>query len=750
MIDAARPFTAFSDRAMSEAIVTGVSPDLLSVVRTYWGFDSLRPLQAEAMTGIASHRDTIVVLPTGGGKSLCYQAPAMVMPGVAVVITPLLSLMKDQVDALTQCGIPAACLNSMQSSGERSTVMRELQEGKLKLLYVAPERLTTNGFGRMLPQLDVSFFAIDEAHCISSWGHEFRPDYRRLSSLRELCPKAGIHAFTATATQRVRADIAEHLSLRNPAIHVGPFDRPNLTYRVERKSKRWAQICSVIERHKDESGIIYCISRKNVEDLAVSLREVGYKALPYHAGLEDDERQRNQDAFLREEVDIIVATVAFGMGIDKSNVRYVLHANAPKSVENYQQEAGRAGRDGLPAECVLLWGPGDFRTWRRILDGLPPEAAPAAMKKLNQMSRFCESMGCRHRALVNYFGQSLDNGNCQACDVCLGDAEPVPDAQIVAQKILSCVVRLGEGHGEGYISRVLTGSEDEQIAQHGHDKLSTYAILAENDRRSVRDWITQLKGAGFLAFDNTDQGLRVTDSGWQVLRDQIHAHLVNPRRAAGRIVTRKTVAAPGLETELFDELRALRRLLADQRGVPAFVIFADTSLLDMARRRPGSLETFRHVHGVGDRKCSEFGPSFVECIAAWCRHKGVPTDPVAERAAPAVVKIPPQPVTSAAELIAHKLFAHRRSLDDVGEHVSRARSTVVRYLENYLRRNARTTPEPWVDAALFAKIKRSVERVGGERLRPLFDDLDGAADYDQLRIALACLTPESMDQTAGG
>ncbi|GAB4327205.1 MAG: DNA helicase RecQ [Candidatus Zixiibacteriota bacterium] len=719
---------------------TGTSGRLLPIVRKYWGYDSLRPLQADAMTAVIEGRDSIVVLPTGGGKSLCYQVPAVALPGTAIVVSPLLSLMKDQTDALNQCGISAACLTSMQTQAEQNEVLKRLDSGDIKLLYVAPERLATSRFAGLLRRLQPSFFAIDEAHCISSWGHEFRPDYRRLSMLRDTFPRIGIHAFTATATHRVRTDIAQHLGLRNPAVHVGRFDRPNLIYRVERKRRKWEQICSVIEEHKGESGIIYCISRKNVEELAASLREAGYRALPYHAGLDDDTRKRNQDAFLRETVDIIVATVAFGMGIDKSNVRYVLHAAAPKSIENYQQEAGRAGRDGLPADCVLLWGPGDFVMWRRILETIPPEARAAAMKKLSQMSRYCETMTCRHRALASYFAQSLESRNCRACDVCLSAPEPIEDSRVIAQKILSCVIRLNEKYDPDYVADVLLGSGDGTPLAPEHQSLSTFGILAKHDRRSVRDWIRQLTANGYLQGSDDDNALSVTSDGWLVLRGRHDPQLVNPRRGAHRLTVAHPAAGSSAEDDLFEELRKLRRSIADERNVPAFVVFSDATLVQMAHRRPVSLPAFKQINGVGEKKCAEFGPAFIACIADWCRAHDLPVDSTSAGSpkSNSSMQIPREPIRNSAELKAHNLFDRGISIDDVAVAVDRARSTVVRYLEEYLIRNQKTSPEPWVDRALFARILESVERVGGDRLRPLYDDLDGAVDYDQIRIALAC------------
>jgi RecQ family ATP-dependent DNA helicase len=429
--------SAVSEQASSPNVPSPSNPTELSVsgnssaailptdwyleLRRYWGYDALRPLQAEAMTRVLSGRDSLVVLPTGGGKSLCFQLPAVCQEGMALVVSPLISLMKDQVDSLRACGVPAAFINSSLSTEERRRVAEQVERRELKLLYVAPERLLNGRTLDFLQTAGISLIAIDEAHCISSWGHDFRPEYRGLSVLKERFPDLGVHAYTATATPRVRQDIARQLSLVDPVHLVGNFDRPNLTYRVYAAQQRFGPVCQVLTRHRDESGIVYCISRKEVEQMAGGLRELGIRAAPYHAGLPDAERKRNQDAFLRGEVSVIVATVAFGMGIDKPNVRFVIHARMPKSLEHYQQESGRAGRDGLDSECVLFFSRGDFFTWRKMLESDSREALHTAMQSLQSMLNFCEKATCRHAGLLRYFGQKPDRTNCGACDVCLGE-----------------------------------------------------------------------------------------------------------------------------------------------------------------------------------------------------------------------------------------------------------------------------------------------------------------------------------------
>jgi ATP-dependent DNA helicase RecQ len=490
---------------------------LLAVVRQHWGFASLRPLQEAAMRAVLDGRDSLLVLPTGGGKSLCYQAPAVLRGDTTVVISPLIALMKDQVDGLIACGVPAAQLNSSQSPDEQRDVERQLREGRVRLLFASPERMATPAFRQLLRELDVRRFAIDEAHCISHWGHDFRPEYRQLRQIRELFPQASIHGFTATATARVRLDIVEQLGLRDVEILVGNFDRPNLTYRVTARHDSLRQVREVLERHKGEAGIVYCLRRKDVDSLALALKQEGINARPYHAGMSPAERKAAQEAFAGEECDVIVATVAFGMGIDRSNIRFVLHAGMPKSIEHYQQETGRAGRDGLEAECVLLFSPADIMFWRWMLDkSIEEGTAPADseyrdnfLRHINDMDRYCSPIQCRHRTLVEYFGQSYEATTCQACDICLGDLAAVEDSQTVAKKILSCVKRVDERFGAGYVASVLHGDNSELIRQRGHDKLSTYGLLKEHSVRDIRDWVHQL-----IAQHVVEQ----TDSEYPVLR----------------------------------------------------------------------------------------------------------------------------------------------------------------------------------------------------------------------------------------
>ena len=623
------------------------------------------------MECLCNGRDAVVVLPTGGGKSLCFQAPAVTKPGLAIVVSPLISLMKDQVDALTEWGVPAARIDSSLSPEEREAAIDKVRKRQLKLLYMSPERLVSEGFSKFLQTLELSFIAIDEAHCISTWGHDFRPEYRQLGSLRKVFPNVTIGAYTATATDQVRRDIAEQLSLRDPAMLVGSFDRPNLIYKVRSRSRVAKQVCEVLDRYRGESGIIYCIRRRDVEQMAESLTAKGYRVAPYHAGMSDDARKKNQDDFVAERIDTIVATIAFGMGIDKSNVRYVIHAGMPKSLEHYQQESGRAGRDGLEAECCLFYSGGDYGVWKSILtdlhgesaatsnaidrnrdwDPFPPsrlagivraireEYAPAtkeqgqdaratlspatqiALAKLARMHRYCTDAVCRRRTILEYFGQAYPQDNCGTCDICLGDVDLVSDAMVTAQKILSCILRLGQRFGGGYTALVLTGSRDQRILDNRHDALSTYGLLKDYDKRTVHDWIEQLAGQGFVEKTGEYNVLSVTEKGWRVIREEVAPRLLKPAEKAEKHERKTKVEAQsweGVDKGLFEALRRLRASLASERGVPAYIIFGDATLRDMARRRPSTLQRFLNIRGVGQMKCEQYGGVMIEEIRAYC------------------------------------------------------------------------------------------------------------------------------------
>ena len=610
------------------------SGSILDTLRRVWGFDGFRTLQDDAVRAVLDGRDSLVVLPTGGGKSLCYQAPAIHLDRLAVVVSPLIALMKDQVDGLREQGVAASYLNSSQSREERAAVYRALAADRVRLLYVAPERLTAPGFTDALVRGRPAFFAIDEAHCISQWGHDFRPEYRELSLLKARFAGVPVHAYTATATPAVREDIVAELRLTDPCILVGRFDRPNLIYRVQARTDRLAQVLGAINRHRGEAGIVYCIRRSEVDEVAAALARRGLRALPYHAGLTDADRKKHQDAFLEERADIVVATVAFGMGIDRSNVRYVVHAGMPKSLEHYQQEAGRAGRDGLAAECLLLWSGADYGLWKSILEQ-EAAVAPGALRKLGQMLAFCQDVACRHRALVTYFGEDGQPGRCEACDVCLGEVAAADDGPQIAARILAGAAELRGRFGAAHLADVLTGAATEKIRAMHHEKLGCYGGLGEASKSEVRTWIDQLIGQGLLARSDAEfPTVTVTANGARVLRGEETAGPLSrtprPVRARAASSARQTTAAtldeprrPGesvgeaYDHALFDQLRTLRRSLAQERGVPPYLVFSDVSLRDMARRRPRTSAEFLAVKGVGEWKSEEYGARFLAVIRSF-------------------------------------------------------------------------------------------------------------------------------------
>ena len=598
---------------------------LTGILEQYWGYSSFRPLQLEAMEAVMAGRDSLLVLPTGGGKSLCFQAPAIARDGLAIVVSPLISLMKDQVDTLVGNGVAAAYYNSGMSSEARAEVTRGIRDGRYRMLYVAPERLVGDGgdgFLKLLESKPVSFIAVDEAHCISQWGHDFRTEYRQLARLRERWPSVSMHAYTATATGRVRKDIIAQLGLRDAAELVGSFDRPNLVYRVLARATLKAQILDVLERHRGQAGIIYCTSRKEVDSLSQWLNDTGWRSRPYHAGLADEERSRNQDAFLNEEVDLVVATVAFGMGIDRSDVRFVIHSGAPQSLEHYQQESGRAGRDGLEAECVLIASGADFLKWRVMLEK-NGEMSDARRTLLRDMERYAASVGCRHKRLVGYFGETFSKDDCGACDYCLGELETVTDPVTIARKVLSCVARVGQRFGAAHVSNVLRGSDSEQVRSRGHHELSVFGLMKDATIDELRGYIDQLLAHGLLQQGGDEYPiLQLTTDGLALLKDagtQPDLSLARQKRPEkGRLPRRARVETEGWEgvdRELFEQLRAMRMQVARKRGVPPYVIFHDTTLREIARTKPATLEDLRHVKGVGDRKASDLGDLILSIIA---------------------------------------------------------------------------------------------------------------------------------------
>jgi ATP-dependent DNA helicase RecQ len=598
---------------------------IIETLRQYWGYDELRPLQREAIEASQAGRDSLVVLPTGGGKSICYQLPAALSGRTSVVVSPLISLMKDQIDGLTLVGFPAAALHGALADGQADEIERRALAGEYRLLYVAPERLLSGRFLRLLDRLEVGSISVDEAHCISHWGHDFRPEYRRVAQLRERFPAAAFHAYTATATQRVREDIAEQLGLRDPVVLVGDFDRPNLIYRIVPRVNLLDQVAEVLDRHRDEASIIYCISRKNTEDLAERLGTRGIKAEAYHAGLTPNRRRRLQDDFAQERLNVVTATVAFGMGIDRSDVRCVIHTALPKSLEAYQQETGRAGRDGLDAECVLFHSGADATRWARLIEesaseaGDPEAAAAPQLALLDDIKKYARQAKCRHRALVEHFGQTYERDDCNACDVCLKELLEVPDSTLVAQKIVSCVARLEQRFGAAHVAGVLRGRATQRIKDLGHERLTTFGLLAHESKDRLLSFMDQLIDAGLLARTAGDYpALTLTERSVGLLRSQSDARLYAAKAPEKSRVTGRGAQSEadweGVDHGLFQKLRDLRRGIAQVNGVPAYVVFGDATLRDMARRKPTTPGELMQVKGVGPQKLQAFGEAFLGCV----------------------------------------------------------------------------------------------------------------------------------------
>ncbi|MFQ5423700.1 MAG: DNA helicase RecQ [Phycisphaerae bacterium] len=707
--------------------------DVLDVVRRYWGFEELRPYQEGAIRAGLDHHDSLVVLPTGGGKSLCYQVPPALTGRTDIVVSPLISLMKDQVDALRACGYPAAAMHSGMTTEERRETDRGIAESRFRLIFVAPERLVTDWFLNLVERLNIRAFAIDEAHCISHWGHDFRPEYRQLSRLKERFPEASLHAFTATATERVRSDIIEQLKLKDPKVLVGSFDRPNLVYRAVRREDAHAQVLEVVRRHARQAVIVYCISRANTEEMADFLKAQGIRAAHYHAGCTPDVRRRTQEAFSKEQLDVVVATVAFGMGIDRSNVRCVVHSAMPKSVEHYQQETGRAGRDGLEAECILFYSQGDLMKWEFLINRSaehlerPESVTRPAMERVDQMWRFSVSRRCRHHALLEYFGQAYEKDNCGSCDICLKETDGTVDGTETAQKILSCVYRVQERFGMGHVTDVLRGADTERIKSNRHDQLSTYGLMKGTDRKALTNLVYQLVDQGLLTRTRDEYPiLKLNEDSWKVLRSECRVRFVEPKRRKVKRARGEVQSWVGVDRGLFDALHRLRSEIAERQGVAPDVIFGDLSLRDMARIRPANAGAFLSVHGVGEHKLAAWGGRFLERIATYCREHHIDTS----------VEGPPTKHVnpSKARRAAFELFAKGRSIDEVSAEVKRARSTTAQYLVEYIQAERPKSIEAWVDEATYRDVVAAIHEVGSEPLRPILDALEGAVPYDIIRL----------------
>lgn len=595
-----------------------LDPDMLGALARHWGFPELLPHQAHAMKPILEGRDSLVVLPTGGGKSLCYQLPAVARGQLALVISPLVALMQDQVANMRAIGVPAAALYADMDPETRRAVGKDALEGRLRLLYLSPESLESEGMQQFIGRLPLAYAVIDEAHCISQWGHDYRESYRGLGRLKRLAPGRPLHAFTATATAAVRQDILKSLEMADPDVVVGNLHRPNLTFRFQHRHDTLGQILEVLGRHRGEAGIIYAPTRRQVEKLAESLVRKGWAARPYHAGLDADLKRRTLEDFRQERLDLVVATVAFGMGIDRGDVRFVIHAGLPRSLEQYVQEAGRAGRDRLEAECVLLHGMGDVLQWERLISISDPELFRHQRQQLRDMYRFVQALSCRHAALGRHFGQEPSTDTCGSCDVCLGEHQRHPDGTTLARKLLSGVGRLRPSHGAQMVTDVLLGKTHQALRDKGFDQLAVHGLLKGQPPEAVRDWLDQLAGLGLVRVDAEHSTLHVTAAAASVLTGNAEVNLSTPRKVAARPTASRTTAGQELgphDQELFAVLRAWRREQAQRQALPAYCVFSDAVLRELAVRRPTDAVELASVRGVGERRAERYGPSLLPLLA---------------------------------------------------------------------------------------------------------------------------------------
>lgn len=690
------------------------------------------------MESVLHGRDCLAVMPTGGGKSLCYQIPALIFDGLTLVVSPLIALMRDQVEQLTQVGILAAVLNSsLLPEAYRANVER-IRRGEVKLVYMAPETLLKPQIATLLAPLSVSCLAIDEAHCISEWGHDFRPEYRQLAEVRSRMPQAVCVALTATATPRVRNDIKNCLGLDDSREFVATFNRENLLIRVKPKEKPFQQAMDLIRRHPNDPGIIYCATRNQVNELCTALASQGFSVAPYHAGLPDEERDRNQDRFVRDQVQVIVATIAFGMGIDKSNVRFVLHYDLPKHIEGYTQEIGRAGRDGLEADCVLLFSHGDLYKIKHFIarkEGLEQRAANLQLKA---MIDFAESEVCRRIPLLGYFGETFPRENCSMCDNCLADQQALHDLTIPAQKFLSCVKRTGERFGTGHIIHVLRGSQAEKVMKFGHDKLSTHGIGRDLSQTQWRQVARQLLHKGCMVQDPEFGFLTVTTRGWDVLRgkETLFGRLDDadePEDAWQGTVQEE----PGpFRKDLFEELRRVRKELAETSNVPPFVVFSDKTLVEMATHLPRTEAAMLRIHGVGALKLERYGPVFLRCIEEYCRKHGIEGDMSGQQD-----QVPKRggPVEGMREVYIGESFNSGRTVESLARELDIREKTVLDHLLRYRLRGFPLRPErvqPLIKlpAHQLDRAMAAFERLGPELLRPVFEALDEEVGYEDLKI----------------
>ncbi len=714
-----------------------VTPE--SILKSIFGYDTFKPLQREIINNVQSRRDTLVIMPTGGGKSLTYQVPALLFDGLTVVVSPLIALMKDQVEQLRALGVSAVFLNSSLSPEEYQENMDSVKSGQSKLLYVAPETLLTPRIYSLLSSLKLDLLAIDEAHCISEWGHDFRPEYRQLVDVRRKFPSAVCMALTATATPRVRSDIMSSLGFTQSNEYLASFNRENLYIEVAPKQDPIAQTLHFLENFKDQSGIIYCFSRKQVDDLAATLARHGFSVRPYHAGLEDGDRKRNQEAFIRDDVQIIVATIAFGMGINKPNVRFVIHFDLPKSIENYYQEIGRAGRDGLPSHCLLLYSYGDASKIRYFIDQKEEPEKSASLQHLNAMTRYAEGSMCRRKPLLAHFGETFVSENCGTCDNCRVGENEKADITIPTQKFLSCVKRSGERFGAAHVVDILLGSKNEKIEKYKHHELSTYGIGRELNKSQWMHIARQLVEMGYLDQEPAYRVLSVTDKGLEMLksREQVRGQLNEARKGDGSGARVKASPELAYDRSLFSLIRNKRKELADEAGLPPYVIFSDKTLVEMAAYFPQSKESLLNISGVGRVKYERYGMTFLMVIKEYCRANKIdekfkaPARAVDKDAGRRYMVVGEE--YNSGETVESLMKKYNVTADTILNHLARfiMGGNPLRSAEDLIALS-NLNPDQQMD------VFKAFDTMGSDMLKPVYDKFNGTVNYDELRILRLC------------